>query len=94
MDDQEFRQRTLTLLGAVGYLVALALMVVDIMPEFSVPLRTIFIVLLTSSALLGVDYGIDVFNLLSHETDRPHKPDSDRPVDNPDGVADDRDNNK
>ncbi len=94
MEDQQFRQRTLTILGSVGYLTALALMIVDIMPEVSVPLRTIFIVLLTSSALLGVDYGIDVFDLLSHETNRPHKPDSDRPVNNPDGITDNRDDKK
>jgi hypothetical protein len=75
MAASEFRTRILILLGAIGYLVGIGLLVVDILPTFDVPLQSIFIVLGTASALLGVDFGLDIIG--SSPQDRPRKPNDD-----------------
>lgn len=80
MNVDDFRRRVLTILGAIGYMVALLMMLVDILPAYEVGLQSIFIVLATSSALLGVDFGIDVFGVLEKHgmNGRPHKPDAEK----------------
>lgn len=75
-----FRRKILTVMGAIGYLVALLLIVIDVLPAYDVPLQSIFIVLGTSSVLLGVDFGIDV---LGASDSRPIKPSSDTAIERP-----------
>lgn len=76
MTDTDFRARVLTLLGAVGYLVALLMMLINILPTYTVPTESILLTLATSSALLGIDYGIDIFKILParQTAERPEKP--------------------
>lgn len=76
-----FRRKILTVMGAIGYLVALLLIVIDVLPAYDVPLQSIFIVLGTSSVLLGVDFGIDVLGASSDS--RPIKPSSDTAIERP-----------
>lgn len=74
MKANEFRTKTLTIMGAFGYLVAVLLLAADTLPTVSVSLQSIFIILGTSSALLGVDFGIDIFGTGQREQTRPTKP--------------------
>jgi hypothetical protein len=75
MAASEFRTRLLTILGAIGYLVGIGLLVIDVLPTYDVPLQSIFIVLGTASALLGVDFGLYIVR--SDPRDRPRKPNDD-----------------
>lgn len=54
------RTTTLMILGAIGYLAFLAAAAAKIM-GFDVPWELLGLILLTSSGLLGVDFGFDVF---------------------------------
>lgn len=62
-DTDRIRTTTLTLLGALGYLAFLALVALKALGE-PVSWQLLGVVLLTSSGLLGVDFGLDVFSLL------------------------------
>lgn len=55
----KLRQTTLTVLGAVGYLAFLAAAAGKSM-GYPVTWELIGVILLTSSAMLGVDFGLDV----------------------------------
>lgn len=75
MTDQ-FRTNALTVLGAAGYLVFLILVLLDV-TGYSVEWKLIVMVLLTSSSLLSIDFGLDIFPVqFSRQTNRS---DEDRP---------------
>lgn len=54
-----FRQTTLTVLGAIGYL-AFLLAAAGKSMGYPVTWELIGVILLTSSAMLGVDFGLDI----------------------------------
>jgi hypothetical protein len=54
-----FRQTTLTVLGAIGYVAFLGAAAAKTL-GYPVTWEIIGVILLTSSALLGVDFGLDV----------------------------------
>lgn len=60
MADSQFRSNVLTICGALGYLAFIAATFMKI-TGFPVSWHLIGLLLLTSSALLGVDFGRDVF---------------------------------
>lgn len=55
----KFRQTTLTVLGAIGYLAFLAAAAAK-SAGYPVTWELIGVILLTSSAMLGVDFGLDI----------------------------------
>lgn len=55
----KFRQTTLTVLGAIGYLAFLAAAAAKT-AGYPVTWELIGVILLTSSAMLGVDFGLDI----------------------------------
>lgn len=73
MDD--IRQNTLTVAGVVGYMAFLALLGLNGLEWYAIDERWLFVVLLTSSSLLGVDFGLDVFGRSGSH--RPKKPNGD-----------------
>ena len=57
----DFRTTTLTLAGAFGYIVGTLMAAANGLPFYNVPGQWILIVFVTSSTLLSVDFGIEVF---------------------------------
>lgn len=62
VESGDFRSNVLTICGAIGYVVFLAAGLLKILGE-PVSLQLLLLFLFTSSALLGVDFGRDVFNI-------------------------------
>lgn len=56
---EKFRQTTLTVLGALGY-IAFLIAAAAKTAGYPVTWQLIGVILLTSSAMLGVDFGLDI----------------------------------
>lgn len=67
----DFRQNVLTIAGVIGYVGFLVLVGLSGHEAFVIPDQWLFAILLSSSSLLGVDFGLDVFG---RGTNRPKKP--------------------
>lgn len=62
----KFRETTLTVLGAIGY-IAFLLAAAAKTAGYPVTWELIGVILLTSSAMLGVDFGLDVLPAWSNQ---------------------------
>lgn len=71
-----FRANTLTVIGAIGYLVAFAIVIIETLAGDPIPVRAVALVLLASAAALGVDFALD-FAPIQIST-RPDSPEDER----------------
>lgn len=71
----DVRKNALTVAGVIGYLAFLILVGLNGLAWYAVPEQWLFAVLLSSSSLLGVDFGLDVF--WSQGPTEPKKPNGD-----------------
>ena len=60
-DQTKFKTTTLTVLGALGYLAAVVMALLNGLPWYNISIEWILAVLFTASALLGVDFGLETF---------------------------------
>lgn len=62
-DSDTFRTNTLTVVGAIGYLVAFAISVATTLAGDPIPVKAISVILLASAGCLGTDFALDFLPL-------------------------------